>query len=373
VSRTVAVLGAGNGGLAAAADLSLRGHAVRLFSRRMENLIPFREAGGINLEGAAGNGLAEVAVFTDDLETAVSGADLVMLVVPAPAIPAYAQALTSTLKDGQPVFLNPGGTGGGLALAWHLRRAGFAGRPRICESSTLTYACRRQDATTVHISNVAPAVPFAAFPGEPVEDLHTLVAELYPSLQRHYSVLETGLVNINVIEHPPQILLNSGWIEHTGGDFYLYREGTTESVGRVIDAVDRERMAIADAMGIVVPTFAEAFRDAGYTTAEAAATGSAHACLQASEANWWFRAPSSLDHRYLHEDVGFGLVPWSGWAALAKVPVPTIDALITLASAVAGRDYAKEGLTMERMGLAGMTLDELGQALQTGLAAGALR
>ena len=47
--RKIAVLGAGNGGCAAAADLTLRGFEVRLFSRSEETLMPIRKLGGITL------------------------------------------------------------------------------------------------------------------------------------------------------------------------------------------------------------------------------------------------------------------------------------------------------------------------------------
>lgn len=364
---SVAVLGAGNGGLAAAADLTLRGYEIRLYSRWQETVAALRAARGVYLEGAAGNGLARIAVVTDDLHTAVAGADLVMLVVPATAIAEYAQMLSPVLDSGQPVFLNPGGTGGSLALTSQLRLSGFTGKLRVCEAATLTYACRRQDTARVRISNLAPAVPFAAFPGKYTDELYGLVAPLYPSLQRRTSVLDTGLANINAVEHPAQALLNTGWIEHTNGDFYFYRDGTTPSVGRAIDVVDGERVAIAAALGLTVPSFAEMFHRAGYTTAEAAATGSAYECLQASEANWWFRAPASLDHRYVAEDVGFGLVPWAGWAELLEVPVPTIESLITIASAVSGRNQRRHGRTREGMGLAGVAPGELRGVLESGL------
>ena len=49
--------------------------------------------------------------------------------------------------------------------------------------------------------------------------------------------------------HPAVTLLNAGLIERTGGAFLFYEEGVTESVGRAIEAVDRERLAIADALG----------------------------------------------------------------------------------------------------------------------------
>ena len=45
--REIAVLGAGHGGCAAAADLGARGFSIRLHARREESLAPIREQGGI--------------------------------------------------------------------------------------------------------------------------------------------------------------------------------------------------------------------------------------------------------------------------------------------------------------------------------------
>lgn len=367
MSKSVAILGAGNGGLAAAADLSLRGHEARLFSRSEATLAPIRARGGIALEGAAGTAHVEVSLLTTDLAAAVEGADLVMMVVPSTAIESYAARLASCLQPGQPIFLNPGGTGGALTLVASLRRAGFTGELNVCEGSTLTYACRADESRSgVRISNVSPRVPFAAFPGRRAEDLRALVGELYPAVDLKHSVLETGLANLNAIEHPAQALLNTGWIEHTRGDFYFYRDGTTPGVGRVIDAVDRERLELAETMGVKADPFVDIFCSAGYTTAEAAATGSAYEALQASEANWLFRSPPSLDHRYVHEDVGHGLVPWAMWARMVGVATPTIDGLITLGSVVNGRDYLRDGLTLERMGLDAVEPDQLESFLYGG-------
>ncbi|MBV9968787.1 MAG: hypothetical protein JO228_02295, partial [Xanthobacteraceae bacterium] len=49
-------------------------------------------------------------------------------------------------------------------------------------------------------------------------------------------------------------------------------------------------------------------------------------------------------------------------AALGKaagVATPTMDALIRLASVALGVDYARDGLTLARLGLAGKTADEI--------------
>lgn len=91
--RRIAVLGAGHGGCAAAADLTLRGFEVRLTTRRPETLAPLLERGGIELVGEAGNGFAEIASITPDLREAVEGADLLLITVPTTAHGHYARAL----------------------------------------------------------------------------------------------------------------------------------------------------------------------------------------------------------------------------------------------------------------------------------------
>lgn len=365
---TVAVLGAGNGGLSSAADLALRGFDVRLYSRRPETLEAVAAAGGIELEGAAGEGFVPIPVITNDLAEAVTGADVVELVTPTTAIEYYGAALAPVLGDNQPVFLNPGHTGGGLYLAHELRRAGFEGEIKTCEVASLTYACRLQGPGRVKIFSVATDMPFAAFPGKNAAELLELVRTLYPGVVPAESVLETALHNLNAVEHPAQTILNAGWIEHTKGDYYFYREGTTPAVGRVIDAVDAERLELARAFGVKTKSFVQLFYELGYTSESAAATGSSHAAMQESQPNWWIKGPTSLDHRYIHEDVGNGLVPWAALGDAAGVETPMMDNLIVLASLLNERDYSKVGLTLEKLGLEGVALETLPSFLYGGSA-----
>jgi len=50
------------------------------------------------------------------------------------------------------------------------------------------------------------------------------------------------------------------------------------------------------------------------------------------------------------------------------VETPLMDALITVGSALTGRDYRREGLTLRRLGLAGKSVDELPGYLREGIA-----
>lgn len=364
-AKTIAVLGAGHGGCAAAADLTARGFDVHLHARREASLAPLRQAGGITASGVQ-NGSFPLALMTTDLAEAVSGADLVMLVVPSVAHEDYAAQLAPLIDGSVPILVNPGHTGGGLHVLAALRRAGYAGPVRIGETVSLTYVARMEGPATVGIYAYASKLRFAALPGRELDALYEECRLLYPELVKASSSLETSLSNMNAIFHPPGMLMNAGWIERTGGDFLFYREGITGAVGAVTRSVDDERLAVAAALGVPTVPFLDIFLAAGLTTPEARATDSIATACEQSEPNRTIKSPPSLSHRYVHEDVGYGLVPISELGRLAGVVTPTIDSLVQIASIANGIDYRSEGLTLARMGLAGLSPDQLSKFLQTG-------
>ena len=93
-------------------------------------------------------------------------------------------------------------------------------------------------------------VYLAAMPRAGTDRLYDLVRDVWPAVEKAESVFQTTLQNGNPVIHPAVTLLNAGLLERTGGDFLFYEEGVTESVGRLIEAVDNERLAIAAALGV---------------------------------------------------------------------------------------------------------------------------
>lgn len=353
--RSVAILGAGHGGAAAAAILAQKGYETRLHSRSEERLISLRE--GITIRGAY-NGKETPSIISTNLAEVVTGADLIMLAVPSVAHEGYAHALAALLKSDQVVYLNPGHTGGGLHFQTSLRDA-QGPSVRICESVTLTYICRMEDSSTIGVYRETSNLRFAALPASRTEELINLLHPLFPNLRAASNVLETGMININAVIHPPGVLMNAGWIEFTGGNSLFYKESVTPSVAKVIEAVDAERLEIVSRLNLNVPPFIDYFCEAGLTTEEARKTGSVHQAMLNSEPNKTIKSPASLDHRYIHEDVGYGLVPMSEFGRLVGVPTPVMDSMITLASIAMGIDYQCVGLNLSRMGLEGMLPQDL--------------
>jgi opine dehydrogenase len=150
-------------------------------------------------------------------------------------------------------------------------------------------------------------------------------------------------------------LLNAGLIERTAGGFLFYEEGVTESVGRAIEAVDRERLAIAEALGVRVLSEPDLGVVQGYMLEANYSTG-----YSTAPGFLGISAQSQLDNRYLTEDVGYSLVILNDLAARVGVETPTMEALITMASIVLDRDFRAEAArTLATLGLDGMSAGDL--------------
>lgn len=349
----VAILGGGNGGFAAAADLARRGHEVTLWNRGPAPVEAVEAAGGIAYRGVFGDGFAPVQATTV-LSVAVRDADLVLVCLPALAHQALATALAGHLRSATPLVLDPGGLLGALAFAHHLRAAGQRGPIRLGETGTLSYICRKTGPAGVEVTSVATGLAFAALPAVDTPVLLAEVEPLLPGLVAVEDTLAAGLTSINTVLHPPAMILAAAWIERTHGDFFYYADTAVPSVGRLMAALDVERLAIARAWGLPAEPFLEVFARIGSTTAAAAASGDFQRALEESRPNRHIRAPASLDDRYMREDIPFAVVPLGELGRLVEVATPIIDAIVTIASTITGEDFRARGRTLASIGLDGL-------------------
>ncbi|MBA2272435.1 MAG: NAD/NADP octopine/nopaline dehydrogenase family protein [Actinobacteria bacterium] len=351
----VAVLGAGAGGTAAAVDLTLRGHDVRLWNRSKATLEPLKVAGKIDYEGALGDGAVEIAGMDHDLVGTITGADVVVVTLPAPAHEHLAGALAE-LGCTIPVVLDPGHTGGALHWRNVFARTGTA-PPPIAELSTLTYVARKQTPSSVTISGIAGRVHAACLPG----DGHALESAraLWPSATPAQDVLATGLANVNMVLHPPGAVLSAAWVEATRGHFLFYVDAMTPGVVRTIELLDAERLEVASAFGHVLPSLIEEMAAVGTVDPSDAEAGDPGSAIAHGQANRRIRAPESLSHRYYREDFGYGLVPMMALARIAGVDVNIAAALLRIAEAATGEELGARGLTANRLGIENLDVDGL--------------
>jgi len=355
------VVGAGHGGKAMAAHLALLGYSVTLFNRTPENVAAIASRGGIELDSFEGGprGFARLHRVTSRPAEAVQEADILMVVVPSSAHAEIARALAPHLHDGQIVVLHPGRTGGALEFRQQLLESGCAADVLLAEAETLIYAARSDGPAQARLFGIKETVPLAALPASRTREALQALSPAYPQFIDGGTVLHTGLNNMGAIFHPALALLNMGRIESTRGDFQFYIDGVTPSVARVLEELDRERVTVAAALGIRARTAQEWLK-----MAYDASGANLYEAIHNQPGYRGISAPSTLNHRYVFEDVPMSLVPIAALGRRYGVAVQTMDAIIRLACTVHQTDYWRRGRTLDKLGIEQLSVAELNRYVQ---------
>ena len=350
------VIGAGHGGKTMVAHLALMGFPVTLYNRTPENVSVIKARRGIELESYEGGprGFGHLALVTSDMGEALEQAEVIMVVVPATAHADIARATAPHLRDGQIVVLNPGRTGGALEFVKVLKDSGCQADVTVAEAETLIYACRSDGPAQARIFRVKEAVPLAALPATHTPRVLEALASAFPLFIDGTSVLHTGLNNMGAIFHPALTLLNAGRIESTGGEFQFYIDGVTPSVARVLEALDRERVTVAAALGIRART------GLGWLKMAYDASGAnLYEAIHNQPGYRGIKAPPTLNHRYITEDVPMSLVPIAALGQRYGVQVRAMDSIIRQACIVHQTDYWRRGRTLDKLGIEQLSVDEV--------------
>eukprot|EP00425_Heterocapsa_triquetra_P022500 CAMPEP_0195155276 /NCGR_PEP_ID=MMETSP0448-20130528/184076_1 /TAXON_ID=66468 /ORGANISM="Heterocapsa triquestra, Strain CCMP 448" /LENGTH=392 /DNA_ID=CAMNT_0040194061 /DNA_START=107 /DNA_END=1285 /DNA_ORIENTATION=+ len=389
--KRAAVLGAGNGGKATAADLTLQGVSVRLFElpefaeANLSALRPPHEP-VLRCVGEQLSGTARLELVTDDLATALGLAgldggasvppvDTIFLCTVVQAQETMARLLAPLLASWPTnrsplpsVVLNPGSTGGSLIVAKIWRELAVPTVPLLCEFGTLTYGCRAKGAE-VNVAVKVQRVSYGVFPAERAGEIGPELERFFPGLFRCPTVLAAGLCNANPVIHPSITLLNLGYMENQGDRMRFYADGASPMVSNMIEALDNERLAIMRALGygeVAEPDHTNSVRQ-GYAESDS----SYYETYGRGKGFGTFKSPSTdcdlAKHRYLQEDIGCGLVFHVSLARVLGVPVPVSEAIIRIGTVVSGDDFiAKQAKTVATLGLDGLDAAGISSFLQTG-------
>ena len=356
----IAVLGAGNAGRALAGDLARRGAPVALWNRTAEHVTGIQSRRGIELEGDY-EGFGPIDVVTDDMEAALDSAELIMVCVPAHAHADIAGFCAPHLRDGQTIVLNPGRTFGALAFLLALRDQGCSADVVVAEAATFIMASRTTGPAQSRVNRVKQVVPLAAVPAKETKQVVAALAPWYPQFTPAETALETSFGNVGAVIHPAITLLNAARIETEQGRFEFYIDGISPGVARVLAAVDRERRAVANLLGVEVMPLET------WLTSAYGAVG--NDLLETIHANVGYRgitAPATLEHRYILEDVPMSLVPIASAGLAFGLKTRAVEALILIAGLIHGTNYWRHGRTLESLGLDGLSPSEIRNVVEKG-------
>jgi opine dehydrogenase len=351
---SVAVLGSGNVGVCLAGILSLSGVDVSLgeLPTFEENISPIIEKGGIDVHGECGVGFARPAVVTIDIEEAIQGRRIIMFCMPAYGHQLFTRACAPYLVDGQLlIYISHFGS---MRMARLLRELNVNVDITVGETLSCIYLSNKTGPTEALIRAKKEALPFAAFPGQKTQGALDELRKIFSGLAPAKNCFETSINNASQWEHPAGTLLNAGWIEARKGGFSFGVEGRTPAVKRLQEAMDAEKIKIAHSLDIeCIPSTDILKRLYKHGT-----NREKYAYLK--------NAPKQIQHRYLTEDLSYGVVPIANIGHELGVSTPVIDSTVRIASVAAGIDFLKDGLSAGTLELAGLSADEMNSLVEFG-------
>jgi opine dehydrogenase len=367
---TVAIFGGGNGAFIHAADLALKGFKVNICEapELAKNLEGIMESKTIELTTKStpgfDGGVAKLNMVTTDPAEALKDAQVAFVIVPAFAQRRFAEIMSDALRPDQVVVLEPGNFGGSLEFARVMLEKGKTELPILMEFQCMIYSGWKDSPTSVWASGFKKELKAAAFPASKTEEGLSIIRQIYPDIIAAKNVFETGLSNVNTPFHAPMLMCNAGWCEHTNGDFMLYWDGCTKSVGNLVQAVDDERVQVGKAFGMEL----EPSRDIliKWYGHQGAKGDTLQEVMSTNPAYEFDKCPSSLRHRYFLEDIPYGMIPLRDLARVAGIEVPNTAAIITIVSTLLNEDLEKKARSLEQLGLSGLDTQGIIEVLSEG-------
>ncbi|MEM7695487.1 MAG: NAD/NADP octopine/nopaline dehydrogenase family protein [Pseudomonadota bacterium] len=352
----VGIAGAGSIAFATAALLEKNGHSVTLWSPSGAGTEALANA-PLTAKGAV-EGTFSPAIAASP--AALCAAEVVLVAVPGYGHKAVFDALAPCLQAGTEVIISSHASFGALYLARALAARGLQ-LPITCWGTTAVTG-RRTGETEVTVNTVRKKVDACTVPAaREAAALATCRALFGDVFVPRAGMLAITLSNLNPQNHMGIALLNMTRMEH--GETWGQGANVTPHVGRLLERLDEERLAIAGALGLQVKTIFEHFHQSFHVP-----------IASISEMNFEMHrqgrggtGPATADSRYVTEDVPYGLLPVALLGEMAGRPARLHEAGIDIFSAMYGRDFRAENTLLPALDLGGLPLDALGEAGRTGV------
>lgn len=362
--KKISIIGAGNGGMTAAYHLSKMGNSVCLydlpkFDKQIEAI---NENGGIEaVEEIYGSkmsfpGFEKIEKATHNAEEAVNFSDVLIIICPTFAQEILFKEILPYLKNGQTIVLMPGNYGC-LVLNKIKNESGRKDLDiNFVDSISIPWACRIIEPGKIAIMGMKKFLPMSVFPYSNIEKVKESMEGVLPlDIEYLKNPIIAGLENINFGGHPLLTTLNMGLLENFNGEFCYYRDCCSTATSKAAAKMDLERLSVGEAYGFKLRTELEAMNalyDSNYETVyDFNRASTTHVKISSS--------PNCSESRYISEDVPYLLVPCYEFAKKAGLKLPIVESCIHITSAYNDEDYFTTGRTLEKMGLADLTVEEI--------------
>lgn len=351
----VAIIGSGGIGRGYAAYLTSQGHEPVIWSPSGAALADFAGEAPLSVTGKLETSLPLRVV--PDVAAAVGGAEAIIVAVQANGFRTVLDAIAPHLAAGQTVIISAHCSFAALYLHRLLVARGLD--LPIATWATTALTARKSGPRSVHISGIRAKLDVATLPVRHAEAGIAICRALFGDrFEPREDVLAIMLSNLNPPAHVANMLGNLTRAEK-GEDWPNYGS-ITQGVGRIVDAMDVERLELAGAFGLSVRSVQD-----HYVHSFGVAPGPVGEMAAAVYKNRpELLGPKTLDTRFITEDVPFGLVPLEALGEVAGVKLPLHQAGIALFDAICARNFRAENDLLPALDLGRLSAAELHRELR---------
>jgi opine dehydrogenase len=348
----IAVLYGGAVGLSLFAELLGQRPDIRFYTGNSKTLERLAHTGQISITGVLNETISfpPTAIF-DDISAAASGASIIFCAAPAYMHAKMIKQISAVLQPGQLIVLMPGRVFGSLEVEMEIacHRPDLAGQITIAELQTVLYACRTAADGTVLMMGRKEQVSCSLLSSEAQETAGSGLFALIPELKLvSGGFLETSLNTVGPTLHTIPLLLNVEIIENQRSrpPLRFYQDLISSHIADLCMELDQERLSLAHRLGVTAVSILDWISDT-YGVKET----ELKRALDQVPAYGSVPVPKIIQHRYLLEDVPYGLVPFASLGEAMGLPMTATRRVISLADRILGCDFNAEGRTVERLGL----------------------
>lgn len=358
----VGIVGAGSIAYGTAALVEQQGHKVTLWSPSGERTKALAAGEALVADGAI-KGTFHPAVAASAAEL-VAGADVLVIALPAYGHKTVLDAIAPYATSQQTVVFSSHASFGALYLSRLLAERGVIAT--IVAWGTTAVTGRQQGPTSVNVNTVRKQVDLATVPASRSATGLAVCKDLFGDrfLDRG-SLMAIALSNLNPQNHMGIALGNMTRMER--GESWSQGQNVTPNVGRLLEDLDQERIAIATKLGLDVRNIFQHF----HLSFHVPISSISQMNQEMHEAGNGGSGPTTADSRYVTEDVPFGLVMTAKIGRLAGYPAELHEAGVRIFSAMYGRDFTAENDLLSALELDAMSLEELKDLCHNGFAAAA--
>lgn len=332
-----AIIGAGNTGHAVSAYLAAQNADCVLYTRDAAKAEIINH-NGITADGSLDGTFSLKA--TACLSDAVEGCDCIIVMTQANAHRAVAESLKPVLAEGQTIIIF-NSNWGALEFVQVLGSDIAAKHLVVAETSAQLFVASSPVPGQVHMSTKAK-VGIAASDSSKTASLIHRFSSFFPQFEPAASIVETTMSTTNPVIHVPITVFNIARVEN-GQHFMFYGEGVSQAAVNLIVNIDKERIAVAKAIGCNINDVLT-----GINSFWPQKHDNLFDALTKNETYLRSVGPKTLNHRYLTEDVPFGIAPIAQIGRLFGVKTPHTDALLGYLNCILPAEIVGNKLSFSR-------------------------